>query len=106
MMRQSGDSPGQGSPLVGCRAVRVPGSGTWVQCRHGPMYGAAQGLCWVLQTSVQAQGQLWGQLVPMVLESQALWVQWAEAVAIVQAWWLQVVVQKCEVWQEPAVWLL
>ena len=41
---------GQGSPLMGHRAVIVPGSGTWVWCRHGMIYGAAQELCWVLQT--------------------------------------------------------
>ena len=28
------------------------------------------------------------------------------AVAVVQTWWLQAVAQKCEVWQEPVVWLL
>ena len=38
----------------------------------------------------------------VVLESQASWAQWAEAVAVVQAWWVQAMVQKCEVWQEPA----
>ena len=30
-------------------------------------------------------------------------VQQAEAVVVVQAWWVQAVVQKCEVWQESAV---
>ena len=50
MMRQSGDILGQGSPLMGCCVVIVPGSGTWVQCWHGPIYRAAQGLCWVLWT--------------------------------------------------------
>ena len=37
-MRQSGDVPSEGSPLVGHRAFIVPGSGTWVQCGHGPIY--------------------------------------------------------------------
>ena len=55
---------------------------------------------------MQAQGQHWEQLVSVVLESQALQVQQAEAVAVVQAWQVQAVVQKCEVWQEPVVWLL
>ena len=41
-----------------------------------------------------------------VLELQVLQVQQAEVAAVVQAWQVQVVVQKCEVWQEPAVWLL
>ena len=41
---------GLGSSLVGHRAVIVPGSGTWVQCGHSPINGAAQELCWVLQT--------------------------------------------------------
>ena len=48
-------------------------------------------------------GQLWGQLVSVVLESHALWVQQDEAAAIVQAWWVQAFLQKCEVWQEAAV---
>ena len=42
MVRQSGDIPGGGSPLMGWRAVTVPGSGTWVWCRHGLIYGDAQ----------------------------------------------------------------
>ena len=50
MTRQSWDIPGLGSSLVGQRTVIFPGSGAWVQCRHGPIDGAAQGLCWVLQT--------------------------------------------------------
>ena len=104
-MRQSWDILRWGSPLMGCRAVTVPGSGTLVQCRHRPIYGAAQGLHWVLQTWVQAQGQLQGQLVSVVLESQASPMQQAEAAAVVQAWQVQVVSQKCEVWQKPAVWL-
>ena len=39
-------------------------------------------------------------------ELQVLQVQRAEAAAVVQTWWAQAVVQKCEVWQESAVWLL
>ena len=42
----------------------------------------------------------------MALESQALWVQLVKAVLVVQAWWVQAVVQTYEVWEEPAVWLL
>ena len=47
-----------------------------------------------------------GKVVSVVLELQSLQVQQAEAAAVVQALWVQVVAQKCEVWQEPAVWLL
>ena len=56
-------------------AFIVPGSGTWVQCRHGPIYRAAEELC----------------LVSVVLELQALWVQ--QALAVVQAWQAQVLLQ-------------
>ena len=42
-MRQSGDILSWGSPLMGHMVVRVPGSGTWVQCRHGPIYGGGTG---------------------------------------------------------------
>ena len=40
-----------------------------------------------------------------VLESRALQVQQAKTAAIVQAWQVQALSQKCEVWQEPVVWL-
>ena len=42
----------------------------------------------------------------VVLEPQELGVQQVEAGAVVQAWQVQVVAQKCEVWQEPVMWLL
>ena len=70
---------------MGCRAVIVPGSDTWVQCRHCLISGAAQGLCWVLQMYAWAQVLHQGQRVSVVLELQALQVQWVEAATVVQA---------------------
>ena len=93
---------------MGQRTVIVPGSSTWVQCRHGPIYGAATGDTLGVADIGAGTGETSGTAGVCGFEVTGITGATGRGCsnAVVQAWQVQALSQKCKVWQEPAVWLM